>query len=171
MRLPETHRADPEAIANILVATPSGEQIPLSRLATVQLGEGPSQIAREWGQRRINISANVRGRDIGSFVEEARQKIAQQVQLPEGRYYIEWGGQFEHMMRARQKLLVVVPVALVLIFSLLYMTYHNVLDTVRVFTGVPFAWTGGIIALWLRDMPFSISAAVGFVALSGVAVS
>ena len=170
VRLPETHRADPEAIANILVATPSGEQIPLSRLATVQLGEGPSQIAREWGQRRINISANVRGRDIGSFVEEARQKIAQQVQLPEGRYYIEWGGQFEHMMRARKRLLVVVPVALVLIFSLLYMTYHNVVDTVRVFTGVPFAWTGGIIALWLRDMPFSISAAVGFVALSGVAV-
>ena len=170
VRLPESHRANPEAISNILVATPSGEQIPLSRLASVQLGEGPSQIAREWGQRRINISANVRGRDIGSFVDEARQRISEQVQLPEGRYYIEWGGQFEHMMRARQRLLIVVPVSLVLVFALLYMTYHNVVDTIRVFTGVPFAWTGGIIALWLRDMPFSISAAVGFVALSGVAV-
>ena len=170
IRLPDEHRADPDAIGNILVATASGEQIPLSRLATIRVAEGPSQIAREWGQRRINISANVRGRDIGSFVAEAQEKIAQQVDLPEGRYHIEWGGQFENLLRARQRLLVVVPVALVLIFTLLYMTYHNVVDTVRVFTGVPFAWTGGIFALWLRDMPFSISAAIGFVALSGVAV-
>ena len=90
--------------------------------------------------------------------------------MPSSRYYIEFGGQFEHMIAARQRLMIVVPVALVLIFSLLYMTYGNIVDTVRVFTGIPFAWTGGIIALWLRDMPFSISAAVGFVALSGVAV-
>ena len=167
---PTSIARDPEAIGNILVATASGEQIPLSRLATIRVAEGPSQIAREWGQRRINISANVRGRDIGSFVAEAQEKIAEQVDLPEGRYHIEWGGQFENLLRARQRLLVVVPVALVLIFTLLYMTYHNVVDTVRVFTGVPFAWTGGIFALWLRDMPFSISAAIGFVALSGVAV-
>ena len=170
IRLPDEHRTDPEAIGNILVATASGEQIPLSRLATIRVAEGPSQIAREWGQRRINISANVRGRDIGSFVAEAQEKIAAQVDLPEGRYHIEWGGQFESLLRARQRLLVVVPVALVLIFTLLYMTYHNIVDTVRVFTGVPFAWTGGIFALWLRDMPFSISAAIGFIALSGVAV-
>jgi cobalt-zinc-cadmium resistance protein CzcA len=170
VRLPESQCSDPETIKNIRVATPSGEQIPLSRLATVQVTEGPSQIAREWGQRRINISANVRGRDIGSFVAEAQQKIAEQVVLPEGRYYLQWGGQFENMLRARKRLLIVVPVALVLIFTLLYMTYNNVIDAIRVFTGVPFAWTGGIIALWLRDMPFSISAAVGFVALSGVAV-
>ena len=90
--------------------------------------------------------------------------------MPSSRYFVEFGGQFEHMIRARQRLLIVVPVALVLIFSLLYMTYGNIVDTVRVFTGIPFAWTGGLIALWVRDMPFSISAAIGFVALSGVAV-
>jgi cobalt-zinc-cadmium resistance protein CzcA len=170
VRVPESKRKNPEAIGSIVIATPSGEQIPLSRLATVRIAEGPSQIAREWGQRRINISANVRGRDIGGFVAEAQQKIAEQVDLPAGRYYIQWGGQFENMLRARGRLLIVVPLALVLIFTLLYMTYQNVVDAVRVFTGVPFAWTGGIIALWLRDMPFSISAAIGFVALSGVAV-
>lgn len=170
VRLPESQRSDPEAIGNILLMTPAGEQIPLSRLATIQTTEGPSQIVREWAQRRINISANVRGRDLGSFVADAQRQIAEQVDLPEGRYYIEWGGQFEHMQRARQRLLLVVPVALCLIFALLYMTYNNVVDTVRVFTGIPFAWTGGIIALWMRDMPFSISAAIGFIALSGVAV-
>jgi cobalt-zinc-cadmium resistance protein CzcA len=170
VRLAERERASPAAIGGILIATPSGEQIPLERLATVSLAEGPSQIAREWGQRRLNIAANVRGRDIGSFVAEAQQKIAAQVDLPEGRYHLEWGGQFEHMLRARQRLLIVIPAALLLIFVLLYLTYHNVIDTIRVFTGVPFAWTGGIIALWLRGMPFSISAAIGFVALSGVAV-
>ncbi len=170
VRLPESTRATPETIGKILLATPSGERIPLSRLASVRIVEGPSQISREWGQRRINISANVRGRDVGSFVADAQQQISQQVTLPEGRYFIRWGGQFENMIEARQRLLVVVPVALLLIFTLLYMTYQNVVDTVRVFTGVPFAWTGGIVALWMRGMPFSISAAVGFVALSGVAV-
>ncbi|MCA9077747.1 MAG: efflux RND transporter permease subunit [Planctomycetaceae bacterium] len=170
IRLPEDKKASPEAIRNILVATPAGEQIPLSRLASVEVGEGPSQILREWGQRRLNISANVRGRDIGSFVAEAQQRIAEDVTLPEGRYHVEWSGQFENLLRARQRLLIVVPLALVMIFTLLYLTYHNVVDTIRVFTGIPFAWTGGIFALWLRDMPFSISAAVGFIALSGVAV-
>jgi cobalt-zinc-cadmium resistance protein CzcA len=170
IRLPDAKRSDPEAIGNILVATSSGEQIPLSRLATIQVADSPSQIAREWGQRRINISANVRGRDIGSFVAEAQKKIAEEIALPEGRYFIEWGGQYENLLRAKRRLMVVVPIALILIFTLLYMTYHNVVDTVRVFTGVPFAWTGGIVALWIRGMPFSISAAVGFVALSGVAV-
>ncbi|MFN3193877.1 MAG: efflux RND transporter permease subunit [Aureliella sp.] len=170
VRLPKSKRVDPETIGNILLMTPAGEQIPLSRLATIRTDEGPSQIVREWAQRRINISANVRGRDLGSFVADAQRQIAEQVDLPEGRYYIEWGGQFEHMQRARQRLMLVVPVALCLIFALLYMTYNNVVDTVRVFTGIPFAWTGGILALWLRDMPFSISAAIGFIALSGVAV-
>ena len=170
VRLPDEYRDDPEKIASIPVTTPRGEQIPLSRLADVQFTTGPSQIAREWAQRRVTVSVNVRGRDVGSFVAEARQKIAEQVNLPSARYYVEFGGQFEHMIQARKRLMIVVPVALVLIFSLLYATYGNVIDTVRVFTGIPFAWTGGIIALWLRDMPFSISAAVGFVALSGVAV-
>jgi cobalt-zinc-cadmium resistance protein CzcA len=170
VRLPEHLRARPEAIGAIPVTTPSGQRIPLSRLASIEAVEGPSTIKREWYQRRITISANVRGRDMGSFVAEARQKVAHGVQLPAGRYRVEWGGQFEHLQRTRQRLLVVVPLALALIFGLLYLTYRNVIDALRVFTGVPFAWVGGIFALWIRDMPFSISAAVGFVALSGVAV-
>lgn len=170
IRLPEEARANPEVIGAIPIATPAGEQIPLSRLADIVIREGPSTIKREWYQRRISITANVRGRDMGSFVAEARQKVADEVQLPPGRYRVEWGGQFENLERARKRLLIVVPIVLVLIFGLLYMTYNNVIDAIRVFTGVPFAWTGGIFALWIRDMPFSISAAVGFIALSGVAV-
>jgi cobalt-zinc-cadmium resistance protein CzcA len=170
IRLPEQARADPEAIKSILVATPSGERIPLSRLATVETVEGPNTIKREWYQRRITIEANVRGRDMGSFVAEAQRKVDEQVQLPPGRYRVEWGGQFENLQRAQTRLMIVVPVALLMIFVLLYMTYRNMIDSLRVFTGVPFAWIGGIVALWMRDMPFSISAAVGFIALSGVAV-
>jgi cobalt-zinc-cadmium resistance protein CzcA len=170
VRLPEKVRASPQAIGAVLVTTPSGKQVPLSRLATIATVEGPSTIKREWNQRRITVSANVRGRDMGSFVAEARQKVAQDVSLPPGRYRVEWGGQFEHLQRAQQRLLIVVPLALALIFGLLYLTYRNVTDALRVFTGVPFAWVGGIFALWIRDMPFSISAAVGFVALAGVAV-
>jgi cobalt-zinc-cadmium resistance protein CzcA len=170
IRLPEQARSDPEAIKSILVATPSGERIPLSRLATVETMEGPNTIKREWYQRRITVEANVRGRDMGSFVAEAQRKVDQQVQLPPGRYRVEWGGQFEHLERAQARLMIVVPVALLMIFGLLYMTYRNMIDSIRVFTGVPFAWIGGIVALWMRDMPFSISAAVGFIVLSGVAV-
>lgn len=170
IRLPEAARADPEAISEILVATPSGERIPLSRLATIKTVEGPNTIKREWYQRRITIEANVRGRDLGSFVAEAQSVVAEKVQLPAGRYRIEWGGQFENLQRAQTRLLIVVPIALLMIFALLYMTYRNIIDSLRVFTGVPFAWIGGVIALWIRDMPFSISAAVGFIALSGVAV-
>lgn len=170
VRLPEPVRASPETIGAILVTTAAGERIPLSRLATIASVEGPSTIKREWYQRRVTVTANVRGRDMGSFVAEAQEKVAGQVQLPPGRYRVEWGGQFEHLQRAQQRLFVVVPLALALIFGLLYMTYRNVIDALRVFTGVPFAWVGGIFALWMRDMPFSISAAVGFVALSGVAV-
>lgn len=170
IRLPEKARANSDAIKSILVATPSGENIPLSRLATVESVEGPNTIKREWYQRRITVSTNVRGRDMGTFVAEARRKVAEQVQLPPGRYRVEWGGQFENLQRAQTRLMLVVPVALVMIFALLYMTYRNVIDSIRVFTGVPFAWIGGIVALWIRDMPFSISAAVGFIALSGVAV-
>jgi cobalt-zinc-cadmium resistance protein CzcA len=170
VRLPEKARANSAAIKAILVATPAGELIPLARLATVETVEGPNTIKREWYQRRITVSANVRGRDMGSFVAEARQKVADQVPLPPGRYRVEWGGQFENLQRAQTRLMLVVPIALVMIFALLYMTYRNVIDSVRVFTGVPFAWIGGIIALWIRGMPFSISAAVGFIALSGVAV-
>jgi cobalt-zinc-cadmium resistance protein CzcA len=169
-RLPERYRTSPEALASMLITTPDGQRIPLDRLATVQVIEGPSTITREWYQRRITVTANVRGRDLGSFVAEAREKLGRDVALPSSRYRLEFGGQFEHLQRARARLLIVVPLALALIFLLLYFTYHNVVDALRVFCGVPFAWVGGIVALWLRDMPFSISAAVGFIALSGVAV-
>lgn len=170
IRLPEEARASPEAIKQILVATPSGERIPLSRLATIETVEGWNTIKRDWYQRRITIESNVRGRDLGSFVAEAQRVVSEKVQLPAGRYRIEWGGQFENLQRAQTRLMIVVPIALLMILSLLYMTYRNWVDSLRVFTGVPFAWIGGILALWIRDMPFSISAAVGFIALSGVAV-
>ena len=170
IRLPEKARADPEAISQILVGTPSGERIPLSRLASIEKVTGPNTIKRDWYQRRITIESNVRGRDLGSFVAEAQRVVAAKVQLPPGRYRVEWGGQFENLQRARTRLMIVVPIALLMILSLLYMTYRNWIDSLRVFTGVPFAWIGGILALWIRDMPFSISAAVGFIALSGVAV-
>ncbi len=170
VRLPEKWRGSPDAIGSILVAAPTGEQVPLARLATINLVEGPSTITREWGQRRITITCNIRGRDMGTFVAEARQKVSEKVTLPKGRYRFEWSGQFENYERARNRLLIVVPVAVVLIFVLLFFTYHNVVDALRVFTGVPFGWVGGIFALWLRDMPLSISAIIGFIALSGVAV-
>jgi cobalt-zinc-cadmium resistance protein CzcA len=152
------------------VAGPAGERIPLGRLAKIQIVEGPATITREWGQRRITIQCNVRGRDVGSFVAEAQRTIDERVKLPSGRYRKEWGGQFENLARARTRLMLVVPLALGLIFGLLYITYNRVLDAARVFTGVPFAVVGGVFALWLREMPFSISAAVGFIALSGVSV-
>jgi len=171
VRLPEKWRASPDALGSILVATPAGERVPLSRLATIQQVEGPSTITREWGQRRITVTTNIRGRDMGSFVAEAKEALRPiEEKLPRGRYHIEFGGQFENYERARTRLMFVVPVAVVLIFALLYFTYHNLVDALRVFTGVPFGWVGGIIALWLRDMPLSISAIIGFIALSGVAV-
>jgi heavy metal efflux system protein len=169
-RLPESMRNGSEGISSILIPTASGERLPLSRLADIRVVQGPSTITREWGQRRITVSANVRGRDIGTFVAEAQRRLSEELKLPPGRYFYEFGGQFEHLQRARTRLLIVVPVAGILIFTLLYLTYNNIVDALRVFTGVPFGWVGGIFALWLRDMPFSISAAIGFIALSGVAV-
>ncbi|MEX2315674.1 MAG: CusA/CzcA family heavy metal efflux RND transporter [Pirellulales bacterium] len=169
-RLPDAFRGGPKAIASILIPTATGERLPLDSLADVRTVQGPSTITREWGQRSIAVSANVRGRDIGSYVAEAQRRLNEDFTLPPGRYFYEFGGQFEHLQRARLRLLVVVPLAAALIFGLLYLTYNNVVDALRVFTGVPFGWVGGIFALWLRDMPFSISAAIGFIALSGVAV-
>lgn len=170
VRLPDAARQTPQTIGAILVPTPSGERLPLSLLATIETVEGPSTITREWGQRRVAISCNVRGRDMVSFVEEARRMVADQVQMPTGRYRVDWGGQFEHYDSARNRLMIVVPLAIVMIFTLLYLTYHNVVDSARVLTGVPLGWVGGVFGLWLRDMPFSISAAIGFIAMSGVAV-
>lgn len=170
VRLPEKHRASAESIAALLIATPSGERIPLSRLASVEEEKGYSTITREWGQRRITVTCNIKARDMVGFVQEAKREIEQKVQLPPGRYHVAFGGPFEHYESAWKRLLIVVPLAVVSIFVLLYLTYHNVVDALRVFTGVPLGWVGGIIALWLRDMPFSISAAIGFIAMSGVAV-
>lgn len=170
VRLPESLRDGVAGISSILIPTAAGERLPLSRLADIRLVEGPSTITREWGQRRISVSANVRGRDIGTFVAETQRRLKAELVLPPGRYFYEIGGQFEQLQRARTRLMFVVPVAAISIFALLYLTYQNVVDALRVFTGVPFGWVGGIFALWLRDMPFSISAAIGFIALSGVAV-
>ncbi len=170
VRLPEIDRQSAASIGAITVSAPSGQRIPISELAHIEEVEGPSTITREWGQRRITVQANVRGRDVGSFVAEAQRRVREEVTLPPGRYRIEWGGQFENLERARERLQIVVPVVLALIATLLYVTYRNIRDSLRVFTGVPFALLGGVLALWIRDLPFSISAAVGFIALSGVAV-
>jgi cobalt-zinc-cadmium resistance protein CzcA len=138
-------------------------------LASIEVEDAPSTIQRTWGRRRIVVQANVRGRDVGSFVQDARERIDERVDLPGG-YYVRYGGQFEHLEAAQMRLLIVVPLALALIFVLLYFTYRRLSDALRVFTGVPFAAIGGVLALVLRGMPFSVSAGVGFVALSGVAV-
>lgn len=169
VRIADKYRAETEDLGRILVTSGSGERIPLSLLTKIKSSEGPSTINREWGKRRVIVQANVRGRDVGSFVADVQKSIEREVKLPSG-YYVRYGGQFENLQRAQQRLMIVVPVALALIFTLLYFTYGRVLDAARVFTGVPFAAVGGIVALWLRDIPFSISAGVGFVALSGVAV-
>jgi cobalt-zinc-cadmium resistance protein CzcA len=170
VRLPEKLRADASAVGSILVAAPGGERVALSRLADIQVAEGPAKVSREAGQRRIVVQCNVRDRDLGGFVAEAQQRVAEKVPLPGGRYRLEWGGQFEHMERAMRRLMIVIPVVLALIFVLLYLTYHRISEVMLVFCGVPFAAVGGVGALWLRDLPLSISALVGFIALSGVSV-
>jgi cobalt-zinc-cadmium resistance protein CzcA len=178
VRLPEKYRGTTysgddakKLIEELPLITSNGQRLPLSMLAKVEvLEDSPSTITREWGQRRITVNCNVRGRDLGSFVAEAESKLKDKVMMPSPRYHMELGGQWEHLITARNRLLLVVPLALVSIFVLLYTTYGNVIDAIRVFTGVPFAAVGGIFALWLRDMPFSISAAIGFIAMSGVAV-
>nr|WP_311530189.1 CusA/CzcA family heavy metal efflux RND transporter [uncultured Ralstonia sp.] len=176
VRLPDAARGDLEALRRLPVPLPrsgNGESkttyIPLSEVASLDLAPGPNQVSRENGKRRIVISANVRGRDIGSFVPEAAAAIQQQVKIPTG-YWMTWGGTFEQLQSATTRLQVVVPVALLLVFVLLFAMFNNIKDGLLVFTGIPFALTGGILALWLRGIPLSISAAVGFIALSGVAV-
>jgi cobalt-zinc-cadmium resistance protein CzcA len=169
VRLQEPTTQNINTIRNLLVAAPNGARIPLYQLAQISLEEGPAQISREDRQRRIVVELNVRGRDIGSFVHEAQSAIDNNVHLPEG-YYITWGGQFENLQRASATLLLVVPLALLLIFVLLFMTFGSVRQALLIYSGIPFAVVGGIFALALRSMPFSISAGVGFIALSGVAV-
>ncbi|MCC7382056.1 MAG: efflux RND transporter permease subunit [Deltaproteobacteria bacterium] len=169
LRLHDRYRQDPDALGRVLVTAANGDRLALDRVTRIRTTEGPSTIHREWAKRRIVVQANVRGRDVGSFVTEARAAIRAQVDLAPG-YYVRYGGQFENLVRARERLMLVVPLALGLIFILLYFTYGRLADAARVFTGVPFAAVGGIFALWLRDIPFGISAGVGFVALSGVSV-
>jgi cobalt-zinc-cadmium resistance protein CzcA len=169
VRLPDRLRASPATLRGLLISTPGGERVPLERLAAIDVVEGRARISREAGQRRIIIQCNVRGRDLEHFVKEAQKRVAEQVPLPT-RYRLEWGGQFENLQRARFRLAIVVPVALGLIFTLLYLTYHRLGEVFLVFTGVPFALVGGLLALWVRNLPFSVSAGIGFVALSGVSV-
>lgn len=169
VRLPEVYRTDPERIAPMTIPTSGGQRLPLSRVADLRIVEGPSTINREWGKRRIIVQSNVRGRDVGSFVSEVQERLAQEVTLPPG-YFLRFGGQFEHLQRGSERLMVVVPMALGLIFVLLYVTYGRMTDCVRIMLTLPLSAVGGIAALHLRDMPFSISAGVGFVAMSGVSV-
>ncbi|WP_395067249.1 efflux RND transporter permease subunit [Paraburkholderia silvatlantica] len=181
VRLPEELRSDVEAIKRLPIALPvaapagaSGPMVqapyvPLAELATVQVGPGPNQISREDGKRRVVVSANVRDRDVGSFVAAAREQIARDVQVPAG-YWVSWGGQFEQLQSASERLKLVVPLALFMVFVLLFVMFNNVKDGLLVFTGIPFALSGGVVSLWMRGIPLSITAAVGFIALSGVAV-
>ncbi len=183
VRLPETLRTDLDALGRIPIALPKDDEkteiqkvaarppafIPLSEVTEFNMAPGPNQISRENGKRCIVVTCNIRGRDIGSFVGEAQEKIRDGVKIPAG-YWIEWGGQFEQLQSAAKRLQIVVPIALLLIFVLLFMAFGTVKDSLLVFTGVPLALTGGILALWLRDISLSISAGVGFIALSGVAV-
>ena len=187
VRLPESLRADPDAIKSLPIPLPPGEDVaavtktawpganaplryvPLSSVATIEVAPGPNQISRENGKRRVVVMANVRGRDLRSFVAETQGAVAEKVKLPPG-YWIGWGGQFEQLVSATKRLTIVVPVALLLVFLLLFMGMGSAADAALVFSGVPLALTGGVAALLLRGIPLSISAGVGFIALSGVAV-
>lgn len=169
LELPDRYRADPDAIGEILVPTPTGERVPLARLARISPTEGPSVVNREWGKRRVVVQTNVRGRDLGGFVREARERIAQDVALPAG-YYVGFGGQFEHYNRASRRLAIIIPIVITSIAVLLYLSIGSVGDSLIVLTGVPFAALGGVLALWARGLDFTISAGVGFVAVSGVAM-
>jgi cobalt-zinc-cadmium resistance protein CzcA len=181
VRLPESQRQNPKVLASLPIAVPvapSGETgpgegairyVPLGQIAQIDIAPGPNQVSRENGKRRVVVTANVRGRDLGSYVEDLRAGIADEIEFPEG-YWIEYGGTFEQLISASQRLSVVVPLVLVMIFGLLFMAFGSGKDAAIVFSGVPLALTGGVLALWLRGIPFSISAGVGFIALSGVAV-
>ena len=178
VRLPESLRTDIDALDRLPISLPNGEQegvdenpdyVPLGEVADISIIYGPNQVSRENGKRRIVVTSNVRGRDLGSFVSEIREKVSENVSLPAG-YWTEYGGTFEQLISAKQRLSIVVPISLLLIFGLLFMAFNSARAALLIFSGVPLALTGGIAALWLRDIPLSISASVGFIALSGVAV-
>lgn len=174
VRLPESARSDIDALRRLPVALPAAKDAPrsfitLGEIASFEVAPSPNQLSREQGKRRVVVTANVRGRDIASFVDEAQRRIGREVRIPSG-YWTSWGGQFEHLEAAAKRLRLVVPASLALVFALLYLVFNRLKDGLLVFTGIPFALTGGLFALWVRGMPMSISAAVGFIALSGVAV-
>lgn len=169
VRISPERREDTDKLRELKIDDPQGRQIPIAQLADIRMEDGPSEISRHAIRRRLLIQCNVRGRDLGGFVAEAQKIVNQQVELPAG-YSLEWGGQFKNLQQASQRLMIAVPVALFLIFSLLYVTFNSVKLTLLIYLNVPIAATGGIFALWLRDMPFSISAGVGFIALFGIAV-
>ncbi|RIV81720.1 CusA/CzcA family heavy metal efflux RND transporter [Tsuneonella suprasediminis] len=169
VRLPEEMREDRQVLERLPIALPGGGSVPLSEVATIENVQGPNQISREDGKRRAVVTSNVRGRDLGSFISEAQERIATEIELPEG-YWVDYGGTFEQLESASARLQIVVPLALLLIFGLLVALFRSVKDALVVFSGVPLALTGGVAALMLRGIPFSISAGVGFIALSGIAV-
>ena len=169
VRLDKDFRQDISNVKNIFISLPSGNQIPLEQVADVNFEQGPAQISREDGRRRIVIGLNVRGRDVKSVVNDIQARLDAKLKLPEG-YYITYGGQFENLVEANKRLAVAVPAALLLIFVLLYFTFHSVKQSLLIFTAIPLSAIGGVFALWLRGMPFSISAGIGFIALFGVAV-
>ena len=169
VRLPESFTSKVENLRSLPLLTPSGERVLLSEVATIELGEGPAQISREDGKRRIVTELNVVGRDIGSFVAEARSLLESEMALPVG-YFTTWGGQFEQQQRAMARLRVMVPVAMLLIFILLYLNFHSVRPVVLILVNIPLALVGGVIALKLFGLYLSVSAAVGFIALFGIAI-
>ena len=169
VRLPDELRTDVDVLARTTIPSSDGPLLSLGTLARVEETEGPSTINREWGRRLLKIQCNVRDRDVASFVDEARERMASDLDLPEG-YVIEWGGQFEHLQRSKLRFAVVVPVTLALVLLLLYLSLRSVRDVLLIATAIPFAVIGGVLSLWLRGMPFSVSAAVGFIALCGIAV-
>lgn len=169
MRLPDAYRRDLESIRGLVLLAPGGERVRLGQVADVSVTRGPEVISREDGQRRIIVQANVRGRDLGSFVAEARPLVEERLQLPPG-YSVDWGGQFENQERAMKRLIIVVPASVLIIFGLLFATFDSVRQALLILLNVPFAMVGGIAALWLRGLNLNLSAAVGFIALFGVAV-
>lgn len=169
IRLNESQRSNVDEIGDLLVELPSGQQVPLNVLAHVAIQEGPYQIQREDAQRRITIGFNIRGRDVQSIVEELQTKVKNQVQLPPG-YYVTYGGQFENLQQATKRLAIAVPAALLLIFVMLFFAFRKFKYCMLIFSAIPLSAIGGVFALWIRDMPFSISAGIGFIALFGVAV-
>lgn len=169
VRLIDDASSSPAKLGTLLVPTGRGELVPLSRLATIRVDSGPAQISREDVQRRIVVECNIRGRDLGSFVKEAQGVVRNAVVLPSG-YYLRWGGQFEHLQQASRRLAVIVPVTLLLILSVLSVVFGSLRPALLIFLNVPLALSGGVLALWLRGLPLSISAVIGFIALFGIAV-